>query len=268
MYITVGDHHYHVNVIGEGTPLVLLHGFTGTLATWNEIISYLEVNRQLVLIDLPGHGQTDAKHVSNLSDVCHDLKSIIHQLGHNHFDLLGYSMGGRTALMFVHYFPEMVNQLILVGASPGLSGDKRLEREAQDQKLANMIEREGIESFVDYWERVPLFATQKRLSSAKQEQIREERLSQAPEGLALSLRTMGTGKQASLWESLGQLTTETLLVVGEEDEKFVLINEQMHESLQNAQFRKISQTGHAVYLESPKIFGKIVSEFLTKSDSI
>ncbi|MDQ0160851.1 2-succinyl-6-hydroxy-2,4-cyclohexadiene-1-carboxylate synthase [Alkalibacillus salilacus] len=268
MFIAVEEHHYHVNVIGEGKPLVLLHGFTGTVATWNELIPYLEVNRQLVLIDLPGHGQTDAEHVSNMSDVCHDLKSIIHQLGHDKVDLLGYSMGGRTALLFVSYFPEMIDQLILVGASPGLSVDKRVEREAQDQKLANMIELEGIEAFVNYWEKVPLFTTQKRLPLAKQKQIRQGRLAQSPEGLALSLLTMGTGKQESLWGSLEQLKTETLLVVGEEDEKFVSINEQMHESLPNAQFRKISQTGHAVHLESPKIFGKIVSEFLINSDSI
>ncbi|MET3683619.1 2-succinyl-6-hydroxy-2,4-cyclohexadiene-1-carboxylate synthase [Alkalibacillus flavidus] len=264
MFVTVGNNKYHVNIVGDGEPIVMLHGFTGTMATWNDMLLHLSYQGQLILIDLPGHGDTQATDVTTMYDVCHDLKLILEQLGHQQVSLLGYSMGGRTSFLMAYYFPDFVERLILVGASPGLPEEQRIERQKQDEQLATMIEREGMEAFVSYWETIPLFDTQRRMPLSKQEQIRNERLAQSPQGLALSLRTMGTGKQPSLWSFLQHMTIPVTLVVGEEDDKFISLNEQMLESLPNAELKKISQTGHAVHLESPEIFGKIVSEVLIK----
>lgn len=63
----------------------------------------------------------------------------------------------------------------------------------KDERLADKIEREGIESFVTMWENIPLFETQKSLAQNVQEAVRKERLANNSNGLANSLRGMGTG---------------------------------------------------------------------------
>ena len=98
-------------------------------------------------------------------------------MGIDKADILGYSMGGRLALSFAVLYPEFVRKLILESTSPGLESEtERKNRRSQDEKLGKFILEQGIEKFVDYWENIPLFATQKGLPQAVQSAIREQRL--------------------------------------------------------------------------------------------
>ncbi|GAA0464993.1 2-succinyl-6-hydroxy-2,4-cyclohexadiene-1-carboxylate synthase [Alkalibacillus silvisoli] len=262
MYYQINDNQYYVEVHGTGEPLILLHGFTGATTTWNDVLEQYKDKYQVIMIDLPGHGQTKVNQLSGLNQACHDLKELFNQLGLPSINLLGYSMGGRTALLFALLYPEYVKKLILVGASPGLKEEEQMNRQKQDEKLADYIVKEGIETFVDYWQSIPLFETQQQLSARKQKQVRQERMNQSEDGLALSLRTMGTGYQPNLWDHLSKINLPILLIVGHLDSKFVKINKEMEKSLPHAHLEIVNETGHAVHLESPKIFGKIVSRFL------
>ena len=71
-------------------------------------------------------------------------------------------MGGRLALSFAMEYPHKVRKLILESSSPGLKTEaERKKRQIQDEKLAQMILEQGMERFVEYWEDVPLFSSQK-----------------------------------------------------------------------------------------------------------
>src|SRR5699024_11912780 len=68
------------------------------------------------------------------------------------------------ALSFAIYYPEMVTSLILESASPGLEKPKDQEaRQKHDHQLAKRLETEGIDAFVNYWEKIPLFETKQTL---------------------------------------------------------------------------------------------------------
>src|SRR5690625_2042471 len=184
MKLTINGTTYHYEVYGEGAPLVLLHGFTGSRATWSPFIEKFQGFVQLILIDLPGHGETEIKQPFSMKQCCDDLKEMFTQLQLTSIHLLGYSMGGRIALSFAMYYPEIIRSLLLESASPGLEiKDERAERIKRDEKLANRIESEGLEAFVDFWQEIPLFHSQKRLPIEKQQAIRKERLTQTEEGL-------------------------------------------------------------------------------------
>ena len=106
--------------------------------------------------------------------------------------------------------------LLLESASPGMADEsERAERLRRDAALADRIEQQGIEWFVDYWERLPIWASQARLSQAVLKAQRNQRLRNDPRGLANSLRGMGAGAQPGLWQSLPCLPIPALLVVGE-----------------------------------------------------
>ncbi|ANB62106.1 2-succinyl-6-hydroxy-2,4-cyclohexadiene-1-carboxylate synthase [Anoxybacteroides amylolyticum] len=267
MNVLVRGVSYYVEVVGEGEPLLLLHGFTGSVQTWYPFLSEWK-ERKLVMIDIIGHGKTDSPDDIDrytIESVAIDLYELLKQLGIEKVDVLGYSMGGRLALTFAIRYPQCVRMLILESSSPGLkTEEERNIRRKSDEVLAIMIEQYGVAAFVEKWEQLPLFATQKQLPFEQQENIRRERLSHSAKGLANSLRGMGTGNQPSWWEHLTSLSIPTLLLCGEWDEKFCQIALEMKERLPNAKLLKISHAGHAIHVEQPKIFAKIVNEFIEK----
>lgn len=261
---------YHLETIGNGPKKLLwLHGFTGTGNNFKEALSFIEEKEEYTffLLDFLGHGNSSVPAESerySMENTVEDIKVILDKMGIAKISLLGYSMGGRVALAFTATYPSYVEKLVLESASPGLrTEEERLERTKADKRLAERILHDGLEDFVEYWTNIPLFQTQKLLSEDRQLQIKEQRLQNSPIGLANSLSGLGTGLQPSYWERLEDCKVMVLLLAGEEDEKFVLIAEKMKSLMKNAQYVKISGAGHAIHVEQPRKFGKIVSEFLS-----
>ncbi|MDG5473570.1 2-succinyl-6-hydroxy-2,4-cyclohexadiene-1-carboxylate synthase [Jeotgalibacillus sp. ET6] len=258
---------YHIDVKGEGRPVLFLHGFTGDSSAWGSIIHKLSQSVMCIAIDLPGHGKTvmprnDLSRFS-MKEVCRDLGFILEYLNVKSADVLGYSMGGRTALSFAAFYPDKVRKLILESASPGLESIVESEaRKKQDDQLAQFILNEGIAAFVDRWENIPLFETQKNLDAEVQENLHAKRMQNKPEHLAASLQGMGTGRQPSWWGELNKIKHETLLITGEKDRKFCQIAKNMADQMPNAKKVEIPETGHAIHVEQPEKFGTIIEEFL------
>ncbi|MBC1243680.1 2-succinyl-6-hydroxy-2,4-cyclohexadiene-1-carboxylate synthase [Listeria welshimeri] len=254
-----GQTYYVTNTInGEKPVLLMLHGFTGSNKTFQESITHIEEHFSIVAPDLLGHGKTDSPDEIerySIERIVEDLVTIIQELKIMQCFVLGYSMGGRVATAFASAHPEMVRGLILVSSSPGLAQKDLQESRVQaDNRLADMLESEGIRSFVDYWEKLALFASQEVLSDELKKRIRLERLAQNPNGLAMSLRGMGTGKQPSYWNHLADFTFPVLLMTGSLDEKFEKIAQEMQQLLPNSTHVTVQNAGHAVYLEQPNIF--------------
>lgn len=260
MMIGVNNVNYHVEVRGEGEALVLLHGFTGSGASWADCFVR---DLRVVTVDLLGHGQTDAPSDADryrMEYAARDLIAIFDYLKLGKVYLLGYSMGGRLALYTALHYATHVQTLVLESASPGIENvDERRARVEQDERLAQMIEREGIEKFVDYWENLPLFATQ---AAEMRGRLREQRLRNRAIGLANSLRGMGTGVQPSLWEDLSRLAIPTLIMAGALDTKFVSIARQMQAQIPQSELAIIPDAGHTTHLEQPEYFHQTLSDFL------
>lgn len=243
--------------------LVLLHGFTGSSENWQPHREFFSAYFDVLVPDLPGHGSNPAIQFS-MADTAKELIEFIQHHTPEKVHLLGYSMGGRLALYLAIFYPEMFHSLILESASPGLASEsERTARIASDEQLAQKLMQEGIEKFVDYWENIPLFATQKNLPEDVRVKLRSQRLKNNPLGLANSLRGMGTGVQPSLWDQLPELKLPVLILAGEQDTKFTQIGQQMHALIPDAQLKIIPNAGHTIHLEQPGLFHAIVLEFLS-----
>lgn len=269
MTVNIRGYHYHYQWL---TPydktkptLLYLHGFTGTGVTFSEAAHYIKSHNSLV-IDLPGHGLTDydlPETRYTFEESCQDIAALLTHLNLDTVDLLGYSMGGRLALSFALNHPDRVNRLLLESSSPGLkTTEEREARQKKDNQLANRIETEGVVAFVNYWESLPLFDSQRSLAPSIQQTIREQRLSQYPKGLAQSLRRAGTGSQSSNWANLSSLDIPTLYAVGSLDEKFKGIGKEMALLAPNMTYTLIDKAGHCPHIEQPALFYKAVTDFL------
>ncbi|MBP2645672.1 MAG: 2-succinyl-6-hydroxy-2,4-cyclohexadiene-carboxylate synthase [Firmicutes bacterium] len=268
MLIPVRDVEYWVEMSGSGKPLVLLHGFTGGHKSWGPYLKSFGQTHRVIAIDLLGHGKSSAPSDAarySMEQVREDLLALLNLWGFEKIDLLGYSMGGRLALHFAVTARERVEKLVLESASPGIeSSQARSERRRADEALAAFIEREGIESFVEYWTQLPLFATQRKLSPEIQAQNRCQRLGNQAQGLANCLRGMGTGVQYSLWDSLRYLTIPTLVLAGALDGKFCSIGAAMQDVLPCGHFMIIPQSGHTIHMEQPELFREAILDFLNE----
>jgi 2-succinyl-6-hydroxy-2,4-cyclohexadiene-1-carboxylate synthase len=251
-------------------PVVLLHGFSGTHRTWDPLCERLSKDHFLVLPDLPGHGRSGVSpsHVDVGLESTSDAVAEVMRLAMGGAPprkaaLVGYSLGGRVALDLACRRQELLSSLVLEGTSPGIErDDEREERRGRDDALADEIERRGLEWFVDYWQETPLFATQKDLPPQVFQKIRRDRLSNSGRGLAMSLRTMGTGNMAPLWKPIESLRIPVLLVVGKRDRRYAETGGAMQRRIRGSVIEEVERAGHCVHVERPEAFADLVRRFL------
>jgi 2-succinyl-6-hydroxy-2,4-cyclohexadiene-1-carboxylate synthase len=153
----------------------------------------------------------------------------------------------------------------LESASPGLLTEaERLQRVKSDEqiarKLIRCVEESDFKAFLLNWYNQPIFGYIK--NHPEFERMIESRLQNNPLELAKSLRFMGTGCQPCLWEKLEENTNPLLLLVGEYDEKFIVINKKMAEVCKFAALQVISNSGHNIHFESTLAFVEDISKFL------
>jgi 2-succinyl-6-hydroxy-2,4-cyclohexadiene-1-carboxylate synthase len=261
----------HVEQTGTGRPVLLLHGFTGSTRTLDDVAGALRAaGRSTIAADLLGHGDSDAPHDASryIMERCIErLVGVLDATASDPVDVLGYSLGGRVALGLAVAQPERVRGLVLIGASAGLADPaERAARRAADEALAETIERDGVTDFVERWLAQPLFASQARLGRAFRDAARAQRLHNRVPGLAGSLRGLGTGAQPSLHAALAGLPVPLLLAVGAEDAKFRAIAEDLARRAPRARIAVIPDAGHAAHLENPSAFLAETLAFLNDLD--
>ena len=224
---------------------VLAHGFTQSARSWTTFQRLLESRlpgATTIAVDLPGHG--DAEAPADL-DLWASADLLADQGGPGVY--VGYSMGGRVALHTALAHPEVVERLVLIGATAGIDDpDERAARRAADERLADHIEAVGVSTFIDEWLANPLFAG---LTDATAQ--RADRLRNSPAGLAASLRATGSGTQTPLWDRLGEIECPVLVLVGEHDAKFTDLGRRLVGGLSQADLVVVPGAGHSVHLEQP-----------------
>jgi 2-succinyl-6-hydroxy-2,4-cyclohexadiene-1-carboxylate synthase len=260
----------HVEIKGEEnlTTIVFLHGFTGSTASWREITKLLKGKYRTIAVDLTGHGKSgipEDVHRYSMEQQVEDLEELFTELSLQQFILVGYSMGGRVALAYTVRHSMRISSLVLESSSPGLrTKEERIERQVADSRLAARITTDGLLAFIDFWGNIPLFASQKTLTEENQLAVRNERLSQSEIGLSNSLLGIGTGSQASYWDSLGTINLPVLLITGELDTKFVNISRELQKSLPNVRHETIEHAGHAIHVEKPATFATMIEEHISE----
>ena len=244
----------HAEVEGRGPRLVLVHGFAQNRRCWGPVGEDLATDHEVVRIDAPGHGLSSELHAGLRTGA----RLIADQGGHATY--LGYSMGARFLLHVALANPELVNGLVLLGATGGIDdADARAERRRTDEGMATRLEREGIEAFLTAWLDLPLFAG---LTPAMQ--FLDERKENTVVGLAESLRQAGTGSQDPLWDRLHRLEMPVLVLAGARDEKFAAEAARLGASIgPHATVALVPDAGHAAHLEQPAAFLAILRPWLT-----
>jgi 2-succinyl-6-hydroxy-2,4-cyclohexadiene-1-carboxylate synthase len=163
---------------------------------------------------------------------------------------VGYSLGARLCLRLALDNPSFVPAVGLVSGSPGIAAARAREsRIAADERLAQELERDGVDAFLERWLDQRLFETLPRDAAM----LDDRRHGNTVRRLAHQLRALGQGAQEPLWDRLAELTMPVLLVAGGYDRAYSETAQRMATAIgSNAEVVILARAGHAVHLEQPK----------------
>jgi len=137
MHIDYLSTQIHYNEKGRGNPLVLLHGFLESKEIWKDFTEELSGKRQVICIDLPGHGESgNFAEIHTMADMAKTVKAVLDELDIQKASFAGHSMGGYVSLEFQNIFPTMCKSLVLVNSTPQADSE---ERKANRDRAAALV---------------------------------------------------------------------------------------------------------------------------------
>lgn len=236
-------------ICGEGEPVLLLHGWGGSVESFLPLTEYLKKTRQVILLDFPGHGQSGEPQTPwAVEDFAGLVAELLRRLGVAGCDMLGHSFGGRVAIVLAAKRPQLVKKLVLVDAAGilprrGISYYAKVYRYKLGKKLAKIgpIDR--------------LFHLTERQKNAGSAEYR---------ALSGAMRaTFVRVVNEDLEPLLPQISAETLLVWGSEDTATPLSDGQtMERKIPNAGLVVFEGCGHFSYLDDFPRFCAVLKCFL------
>lgn len=236
------------------TPLLLLHGFTGSPASWDLVIEHLP-GRAALRPALLGHEAS-----SDATSFDDEVDRLAGLAGSEPVHLAGYSLGARLALGILARHPERVARATLVSVHPGLTSDaERAERRLADGRWIEILENQGLDAFVSAWGAQPLFASQRALSPHLRERRQAERRGHAASELARSLRITGLAEMPDYRPALRAVRAPVTLLTGELDAKFSALAGELLRHLPAARHRIVPGAGHDLLLERPDLVAAAIA---------
>ncbi|MDJ0618183.1 MAG: alpha/beta fold hydrolase [Calothrix sp. MO_192.B10] len=261
----LGKLHYLDSGLADGETIVFLHGFTGSSRDFLVIPDFITSRYRCLVPDLPGHGQTQVlenEAVFNTAGQVSLLKQWLNSIGQRKFHLFGYSMGGRLAIQFAVQNSHLLQSLILVSTTAGITEEtSRLNRAKADMQLVQRLENSTPTDFLLSWLAQPLFQgiTNKGKDFAIAEVMR--RLPIQSSGLASSLKYFSSGVMPAVWHQLHTIKTLTLVIAGCKDQKYLDLGHQLINLMPNSVL-EVLETGHSPLIESPDLLWEQIAKFL------
>ena len=239
--------------VGEGEPLILLHGLFGAMSNFAGIIEHFKHTHKVVVPLLPLF-ELDILHTS-VGGLEKHLNKFIEQRGYQNIHLLGNSLGGHVALVHVLKSQDKIKSLILTGSS-GLfengMGDTYPKRGDYEY-----IRKKTEMTFFD-----PNTATKELVDEVYQ--IVNERMK--------TLKVIALARSAiknNLGEELRKITLPTLLVWGNNDSITPpFVGREFNKLIPNSELHFIDHCGHAPMMEVPGEFNVILEQFLKKLQTV
>jgi 2-succinyl-6-hydroxy-2,4-cyclohexadiene-1-carboxylate synthase len=253
-----------VNVDTESEKLViLLHGFMGSGAIFEELSLELAHDTRVITLDLLGHGSSEGAEMHyrfSTNEQVADLRTFIERMNDRPVILMGYSMGARLALSFAVKYPQLLAGLILESGSFGIEDPTEAQtRQSLDGHRADEIQA-NFNDFLVRWNAMPLF--QSLHSKVLPSEYATIQKFQDPFWMANSLLGFGTGTMPCLHHELAKLEVPTQLMVGGDDTKFMAINQRMHQQIPNSYLSIIRKSGHRVHVDAPEQWLQTVQPFI------
>jgi 3-oxoadipate enol-lactonase len=227
---------------GQGTPLILLHGYPLDRTIWQGAAELLANDFDVIMPDLRGFGQSDVMEADrSMLAYASDLAGLLERLGIRKAHVAGHSMGGYVALAFARMFPRKIAGIGLV-SSQELADTE--ERKAARHATAQRIMQDGIDGVVQ--EMPPKLSANVEV----QEFVRSVIANQRPMGLAVALDAMAERPDSA--DVLRSFPGPAVIIHGSSDELISVERaREMRVLLPSAHYLELPGVGHMPMMENP-----------------
>jgi len=242
---------------GEGTPIILLHGFCEDARMWEGLVNSLGSFR-FICIDLPGFGRSEAFEYISIDGMAEVVKAVADHLDLNSYILIGHSMGGYVAAAYARKYPDDLIGLGLIHSHP--YEDTEMGKAGRNKGL-KFIEKNGHEAFIRN-------LMPKLFPSAFQTQhpeLLDTLISRAVAGpqLGITAALIAMRDRSDHSSALSRVACPVLFVVGKDDEVIPLASGLKQTSLPNiADIQILEGIGHMGMFEIPELFAHKIQQFI------
>ena len=263
--IRIGNLSVAVDDVGDGPPLVLLHGLGCGKRMWFHQVRALRNRFRVIAYDQRGHGETGAPAVATEYSAAHltrDLIGVLDALKIERAAIVGFSLGGGPALALAASKPDRVSRLIL--ADVGAGADDPVKIESMARRWIDLIGQGAVDELVCEMLRSELFKLYARRNARSREHMAALIRATPIDGLRFTLSEV-LAKRKSLFRLTGVLKAvrvPTLVLVGQYDYVCSKAARLLAQSIPNARLKIIENSGHMSPLEQPKAFSAALMEFL------
>ncbi len=258
--------------VGQGTPILFIHEFAGDHRSWESQLREFGRRYRCIAYAARGYKPSDVPAdpgAYSYQHVMRDAVSVLDHLKIEQAHLIGLSMGGYTALQVALNYPARVRSLVLAGAGSGSERWYTAEFHNRSRELADQFEREGSAAVAKTYghspSRIPFELKDRRGFAEFVKQLAEH----DAQGSAHTSRGF-QGARPSLYDfdaGIRKLAAPTLIVVGDEDERCIEPGLFLKDAIPASGLVIFPKTGHAVNLEEPDLFNRVVGDFLHRVDS-
>jgi len=239
----------HYVSVGDGPPVVLVHGLGGSANVWHGVIGALQQHHHCVAVDLRGHGRSQGRGKFSVEGWAQDIER-------PPVTLVGHSLGSLVTQELARSAPEIVDELVLVG---GISYFEPATAEAYRQR-ADAVEADGMDVLVDAWLAGAVSPRSHATQPGMVGLLRELFLRNEPQHYAKACRALAHAERIPR-DEIGQ---PTLIVAGSHDRSTpIAMAEELKRSIPVSRIKVISGVGHWMPLEDPDAVASAVLEFLT-----
>lgn len=240
---------------GEGSAIVLLHGFLENSSMWRELSRELAKKHRVICIDLLGHGKTGCiGYVHTMEEMAEAVNEVLKSLRIRRVTIIGHSMGGYVGLAFAEKYIEKIKGLCLLNSTSQADSKERKELRLRACDMAKKNYHALVKMSISN-----LFAETSHKVFAKEiEELKEEALKTPLQGYIAASKGMLERKNR---ETILQKIDKRLIISGENDpilEKEI-IKKEAHRTNTPIIFLPL---GHMSYIESNKVLTIKLKEFL------
>jgi pimeloyl-ACP methyl ester carboxylesterase len=263
--IQVGDLAVSVDDVGDGPPIVLLHGFACGQRMWFHQTLALRNRFRVITYDLRGHGRTDAPAAAidySAALLARDLAGVLDALKVERAAIVGFSLGGGPALALAANKPERVSRLVL--ADVGAGADDPVKIEGMARRWVKLIDQGEVDELVCDMLRSELFKVYARRGARRRDHMAALIRATPIAGLRFTLSEV-LAKRKSLFQLgnvLKSVKAPTLVLAGQYDYVCSKAARLMAAAIRNASLKIIANSGHMSPLEQPAAFSTALAEFL------
>ncbi|MFN5145778.1 MAG: alpha/beta fold hydrolase [Bacteroidota bacterium] len=259
-------HYRDQGVQSDSVPLILLHGMSSSLNTWDSVVFYLANHRRVISLDLPGFGLTgpSPENMYNFDYYNKFIDSFTRRLQLAKFTLVGNSMGGSIAWNYALFNPAVVDKLVLIDA---VGYPKRGERGSLGFKIASTPVINNILLFTTPKALVrksleTIYFDQSRVTDAQVERFHDMAIREGNRAAAL-LIFKGSFGTSQFKGEIKEIKTPTLVLWGEKDNLISVENAyQFNQDIKGSKLEVYPNVGHVPMEEVPERVAKSILDFI------